>query len=92
MTQDGDIWAYDVASGRSSRLTTDGVSELSVRDPTSARGLSSARSGSTEVWVTASDGSGQPHRLTDLGGRLTSIRGHPTDGRSVFITMARVVL
>jgi len=39
VTQDGDIWAYDVASGRSSRLTTDGVSELRVWDPTNARGL-----------------------------------------------------
>jgi hypothetical protein len=39
VTQDGDIWAYDVASGRGSRLTTDGVSELRVWDPTSARGL-----------------------------------------------------
>jgi Tol biopolymer transport system component len=28
---------------------------------------SSARSGSTEVWVTASDESGQPGQLTDLG-------------------------
>ena len=86
MTQDCDIWAYDVASGRSSRLTTDGVSELRVWDPTHVA-YSSARSGHRGLghlirW----------ERSTTPGGRLTSIHGHPTVGCSVFITMARVVL
>ncbi len=83
VTRDGDIWAYDVASGRSSRLTRDGVSELGVWDPTSAHvAYSSATSGNTEVWVTASDGSGQPRRLTDLGGQVHVDSWSP-DGRTL---------
>jgi eukaryotic-like serine/threonine-protein kinase len=43
---------------------------------------SSARSGSTEVWVTASNGSGQPRRLTDLGGQAHVDSWSP-DGRTL---------
>jgi eukaryotic-like serine/threonine-protein kinase len=61
---------------------------------------SSARSGSTEVWVTASNGSGQPRRLTDLGaqahvdlwspdGRTLSLHHHGKGG-AVNILLPRV--
>jgi eukaryotic-like serine/threonine-protein kinase len=33
VTRDGDIWIYDLASGRSSRVTRDGVSEMGVWNP-----------------------------------------------------------
>lgn len=43
---------------------------------------SSASSGSIEVWVTASNGSGQPRRLTDLGGQAHGDSWSP-DGRTL---------
>jgi eukaryotic-like serine/threonine-protein kinase len=94
LTLDGDIWIYDLASGRSSRLTRDGTSQMGVWDPTGARiAYSSARGGNLEAWVESADGGGQPRQLTSLGGvvhvdswspdgRLLSIHHHDRLGRT----------
>jgi len=91
-TRDGDIWIYDIASGRSNRLTKDGSSQMGVWDPTGSRiAYASARKGNLEAWVEPSDGSGPPQQLTTLGGqvhvdswspdgRILSIHHHPSDG------------
>ena len=36
-TRDGDIWIYDLASGRSSRVTRDGTSQMGVWNPSGTR-------------------------------------------------------
>ncbi len=71
VTRSGDIWAYDIASGRSVKVSTDGVSMMGVWGPGGAQiAYSSARSGNLEAWVKSSDGSGEPRQLTTLGGQV----------------------
>ena len=71
MTRDGDIWIYELGSGRSSRVTTDGTSHMGVWDPDGSRiAYSSAKGGNLEAWVAPSDGSGQSRQLTTLGGQV----------------------
>ena len=85
VTRDGDIWIYDVASGRSSRLTRDGTSLMGVWDPSGSRvAYSSAKSGNLEAWVKPSDGSGEPRQLTRLGGQVHVDTWSP-DGRTLTI-------
>jgi serine/threonine-protein kinase len=81
VTRDGDIWIYDIASGRSSRATRDGVSLMGVWDPTGSRvAYSSASGGNLEGWVVPVDGSGEPRQLTTLGGQVHVDSWSP-DGR-----------
>ena len=94
VTRDGDIWIYEIASGRSNRVTRDGASQMGVWDPTGSQvAYSSASSGNLEAWVVAADGSGQPRQLTTLGGqvhvdswspdgRLLSLHHHAPEGPS----------
>jgi hypothetical protein len=85
VTRDGDIWIYDVASGRSSRLTRDGTSLMGVWDPSGSRvAYSSAKGGNLEAWVQPSDGSGEPRQLTRLGGQVHVDTWSP-DGRTLTI-------
>ena len=71
VSRDGDIWVYELASGRSTRLTRDGSSRMGVWDPAAARiAYSSASGGNLEAWVAPADGSGQPRRLTSVGGQV----------------------
>jgi eukaryotic-like serine/threonine-protein kinase len=80
-TRDGDIWIYDLASGRSSRVTRDGTSQMGVWNPTGSQvAYSSAKGGNLEAWITSSDGSGQPRQLTTLGGQVHVDSWSP-DGR-----------
>ncbi|HXG87492.1 MAG TPA: protein kinase [Vicinamibacterales bacterium] len=92
VTKDGDIWVYDVGSGRSSLLTRDGSSRMGVWDPSGSQvAYSSARSGNLEAWVQSSDGSGPQRKLTDLegqvhvdswspDGRMLTLHQHPLEG------------
>jgi serine/threonine-protein kinase len=85
VTRDSDIWIYDVATGRSSRLTRDGSSQMGVWDPTGSQiAYSSARKGNLEAWVEPSDGSGPPRQLTNLGGQVHVDSWSP-DGRTLTI-------
>jgi len=69
--RDGDLWVYELASGRSSRLTNDGGSMMAVWDPTGTRiAYSSSASGNIEAWLTAADGSQAPRALTKMGGTM----------------------
>jgi eukaryotic-like serine/threonine-protein kinase len=71
VTRNGDVWIYELASGRSTRLTRDGSSQMGVWDPAGSRiAYSSASGGNLEAWMTPADGSGQPRRLTSLGGQV----------------------
>ena len=82
-TRDGDIWIYDLASGRSSRVTRDGTSVMGVWHPTGSQvAYSSAKAGNLEAWITSSDGSGQPRQLTTLGGQVHVDLWSP-DGRTL---------
>ena len=61
VTQSSDIWVYDIASGRSDRITNDGTSMMGVWNPDGSQiAYSSARKGNLEGWVSSSDGSGVP--------------------------------
>jgi Tol biopolymer transport system component len=83
VTREGDVWIYDVATGRSSRLTRDGSSLMGVWDPTGSQiAYSSARKGNLEAWVEPSDGSGPPRQLTNLGGQVHVDSWSP-DGRTL---------
>jgi serine/threonine-protein kinase len=85
LTRDGDIWVYDLASGRSSRLTRDGTSQMGVWDPTGSRiAYASARGGNLEAWVQSVDGGEQPRQLTTLGGQVHVDSWSP-DGRILSI-------
>jgi eukaryotic-like serine/threonine-protein kinase len=99
LTREGDIWVYDLASGRSSRLTRDGASQMGVWNPTGSRiAYSSARGGNLEAWVQSADGDEQPRQLTTLGGqvhvdswspdgRILSIHHHRASGAGTAILM-----
>jgi hypothetical protein len=91
VTQNGDIWIYDLATGRSSRLTRDGSSQMGVWDPTGSRiAYSSARGGNLEAWVGSADGSGEPQQLTSLGGQVHVDSWSP-DGRLLTLHLHRGV-
>ena len=71
VTRDGDLWIYELASGRSSRLTSDGGSMMAVWDPTGTRiAYSKLSSGSTDAWLAPADGSQAPRALTKMGGTV----------------------
>ena len=72
VSRNGDLWVYELASGRNSRLTSDGGSMMPVWDPTGTRiAYSSGRSsGNIEAWVTPADGSQAPRALTRMGGTV----------------------
>ena len=80
-----DIWIYDIASGRSSRLTRDGSSVMAVWDATGSQiAYSSDRGGNLEAWVQSSDGSGEARQVTKLGGQVHVDSWSP-DGRTLAI-------
>ena len=88
LTNEGDIWIYDIASGRSSRITRDGVSLMGVWHPAGREvAYSSAAGGNLEAWVTEADGGGQPRQVTRLGGQMTSIPGRRMAARSTCTAM-----
>jgi len=69
--REGDIWTYELAGGRSIRVTRDASSGFGVWDPTGLQvAHSSARGGSMQAWVSAADGSGQARQLTHLEGQV----------------------
>ena len=71
LTRDNDVWIYEFASGRSTRVTRDSMSVFGVWHPSGSRiAYSSAKSGNLEAWETAADGSGQSRQVTRLGGRV----------------------
>src|SRR5262249_7483896 len=92
LTQDNDLWIYELASGRRSRLTRDGSSAMAVWNPSGSHiAYVSARKGNLEAWVEPSDGSGPAAQLTHLGvqvhvdawspdGKTLTIHHHPTTG------------
>ena len=83
--RDGDVWIYEVASGRSSRLTRDGSSQMAVWDATGSQvAYSSDRGGNPEAWVESSNGGGEPRQLTHLGGQVHVDSWSP-DGRTLAI-------
>jgi serine/threonine protein kinase/Tol biopolymer transport system component len=85
VTKNGDVWIYDLASGRSSNVTRDGASQMGVWDPSGTQvAYASAKAGNLEAWVTSSDGSGQPRQLTKLGGQVHVDSWSP-DGRLLTI-------
>ena len=85
ITRDGDIWIYDLASGRGSKVTKDGRSQMGVWDPTGTRvAYSSAKGSVMEAWVAAADGSGAPRQLTHDGG-LVHVDSWSPDGHVVSV-------
>jgi serine/threonine-protein kinase len=80
----GDIWVYDLASGRSSRISKSGSSQMGVWDPKGSQVAysSAAKPGNLEAWAAPSDGSGPPRQLTNLGGQVHVDSWSP-DGRTL---------
>ena len=70
---DGDLWIYDIASGRRSAITTDGMTSdfyFAWSPDGSQVAYASSRSGNFEVWIQPADGSGEPEQVTQLGGNV----------------------
>ena len=83
---DGDLWIYDVVSGRASRVTRDGESVRGTWDSTGARvAYSSSRGGSQQVWVEPADASGEPRQGTDLEGGRVHVDSWSRDGRTLVV-------
>jgi eukaryotic-like serine/threonine-protein kinase len=71
VTRDGDIWVYELAGGRSIRVTRNGSSLMGAWDPTGAEiAYSSARGGNLQAWVSPADGTGRARQLTQLNGQV----------------------
>ena len=73
VTADGDAWIYDLASGRESRVTSDGSVSPYYADWTpsgSEIAYSSSRAGPGDenIWIQPADGSGPARQLTALDG------------------------
>jgi len=85
VTRDRDIWIYDLASGRSTRVTKDGRSWMGVWDPTGKQVAYSSINGNTsEAWVAPVDGSSPPRQLTHDGG-LVHVDSWSPDGHLVSV-------
>jgi hypothetical protein len=70
---DGDAWIYDLASGRETRVTSDGATDgYAGWTPDGEVVYSSERGsgGATNVWIESADGSGEARQLTALDGRV----------------------
>ena len=67
---DGDVWIYDIATGRRSAVTTDGLGINEAEwDPTGTQvAFSSQRAGPLNVFVQPADGGGTARQLTSLEG------------------------
>ena len=80
---DGDARIYDLASGRESRLTTDGLTNYLGWAPSGDDVTYTSSRGSVagEIWIQPADGSGEARQLTSLGGRVDFDAWAP-DGRT----------
>ena len=71
---DGDAWVYDLASGRETRVTTDGGTERYAdwRPSGGEVTYTSTREtgGGSNIWIELADGSGPARQLTALDGRV----------------------
>ena len=82
---DGDAWIYDLASGRESRVTSDGQTmNYAGWTPagTAVAYTASAADGTMNIWMAPADGSETPRQLTALDGSVHFDSVSP-DGRTV---------
>ena len=72
LVDDGDVWIYDIATGRRSPVTTDGLAQNEAEwDPTGTQvAFSSLRAGPLSVFVQPADGSSRALQLSSLEGRV----------------------
>ncbi len=80
---EGDARIYDLASGRETRLTTDGATDYVGWTPSGAEVTYTSARGSQggDVWIQPADGSGPPRQLTALDGSVHFDAWAP-DGRT----------
>ena len=82
---DGDAWIYDLASGRESRVTSDGLTmNYAGWTPsgTEVAYTASGPDGGTNLWMGLADGSEAPRQLTTLDG-LVHFDSVSPDGRTI---------
>ena len=80
---DGDLWIYDVASGRRSAITTDELTDgryFAWSPDGSQVAYTSTRRGTSEVWLQPADGSGEPQQLTQFDGGNTHVESWSPNG------------
>src|SRR5262249_31046948 len=100
LTRDGDIWVYELAGGRSNKITTDAASMMAGWKPNRSQlADSSARKRNLEAGGQPSDRNGEPRQLTNLGGqvhvdawspdgRILTVHHHPIEGSVAIYTVA----
>ena len=82
---DGDAWIYDLASGRESPVTTDGlVNTYADWTPSGTEVAYSSSRGSRgeNVWIQPADGSGTARQLTALDDGAVHLESWTPDGRT----------
>ena len=80
---DGDLWIYDMATGRRSAITTDQLTDpryFAWSPDGSQVAYSSTRSGTSEVWLQPADGSGEPQQLTQFDGGRADVESWSPNG------------
>ena len=67
---DGDLWIYDIASGRRSAVTIDGmINDYTAWSPDGSQvAYSSSRGGTNGAWIQPADGSGEAQQLMEGSG------------------------
>jgi serine/threonine-protein kinase len=85
VTREGDIWIYELDSGRSTRITRDAASLMGVWHPSGSQiAYTSSRGGTAQAWVAPTDGGSDPRPLTNLPGQVHVDSWSP-DGRRLAI-------
>ena len=84
---EGDVWTYDLASGRGNPVTTDGrvIIYADWAPSGTAVAYSSGRGGGIgeQIWSQPADGSGAPRQLTSDDGGAIHLESWSPDGRMV---------
>jgi serine/threonine-protein kinase len=84
-SREGDIWIYELDSGRSTRFTRDGASLMGAWHPSGSQiAYTSSRGGAAQAWVAPADGGSEPRQLTRLPGQV-HVDSWSADGRRLAI-------
>jgi serine/threonine-protein kinase len=83
-TIDGDAWIYDIATGRETRVTRDGLTSSTIWSPDgSSVAYTSARSGMGNIFVHSLDASGKSQQITIDDTVINRVNSWSPDGQVI---------